>query len=79
MTAQLQELWTLDEVAASRKVSTRYISDLVKAGKVKPLRLSTARNAPMRFAPEHLAQLDRAMTPAPPPEAPTRRRRRRRT
>ena len=79
MTTQLQELWTLDEVATSRKVSTRYIRDQIKAGKVTPLRLSEARNAPYRFAPEHLEQLDQAMTPTPPAEPAGRRRRRRRT
>lgn len=75
---QLQELYTTDEVAAAKKVSADYIRKLVRRGKVTPFRTSDARNAPMRFGPAHLEQIDQAMTPAPPVE-PTRRRRRRRT
>lgn len=74
---QLQELYTTEEVAAARKVSTRYISDLVRSGKVTPFRTSAARNAPMRFGPEHLEQIDKAMTPPPPVERQRRRRVRR--
>jgi hypothetical protein len=75
----LQELYTVDEVAASRKVSPDYIRRLVKAGKVRPFRTSDARNAPMRFGPQHLAELDAAMTPTATTEPAPRRRRRRRT
>lgn len=74
---QLQELHTTEEVAAARKVSPDYIRKLVRAGKVTPFRTSTAPNAPMRFGPQHLAQIDKAMTP-PPKVEPTRRRRARR-
>jgi hypothetical protein len=75
----IQELWTTEEVAASRRVSTRRIRELVKEGKVTPFRTSGGDHGPMRFGPEQIAQLDAAMTPTPPPEAPARRRRRRRT
>lgn len=78
MIAQLQELYTTDEVAAAKKLSPDYIRKLVKDGKVTPFRTSAARNAPMRFGPQHLEQIDAAMTPAPPAEPATRRRRRRR-
>lgn len=76
---QLQELYTTAEVAAAKKVSEDYVRGLVKNGKVTPFRTSSARNAPMRFGPQHLEQIDAAMTPAPPAESTTRRRRRRRT
>lgn len=77
MIQQLQELYTTDEVAAAKKVSPDYIRKLVRTGKVTPLRTSAARNAPMRFGPAHLEQIEQAMTPTPPVEH-TRRRRRRR-
>jgi hypothetical protein len=76
--AQLQELYTTDEVATAKKVSADYIRKLVKDGKVTPFRTSGARNAPMRFGPQHLEQIDAAMTPTPPAESLPRRRRRRR-
>lgn len=79
MISQMQELYTIKEVAAARKVSTDYIRKLVRQGKVTPFRTSDSPAAPMRFGPQHLAQIDAAMTPTPPAEPATRRRRRRRT
>lgn len=66
MITQLQELYTTAEVAAAKKVSVWYIRDLVKTGKVTPRRTSAAKNAPMRFGPEQLEQIDQAMTPQAP-------------
>lgn len=79
MITHLQQLHTTEEVAAAKSVSPYYIRALVKAGKVTPFRTSTARNAQMRFGPEHLEQIDRAMAPAAPAEPVRRRRRSRRT
>lgn len=77
MIPHLDELYTIEEVAKAKKLSTDYIRKLVRAEKVTPFRTSGPRS-PMRFGPQHLAQIDQAMTPAPPAEAPIRRRRRRR-
>lgn len=79
MIANLQQLHTTEEVAAAKKVSCDYLRQLVKDGKATPYRLSTARNAPMRWAAEHVRQVDEAMTPAQPTEPVRRRRRSRRT
>lgn len=66
MITQLSELYTTDEVAAAKKVSAYYIRKLVRSGKVTPFRTSDAKNAQMRFGPEHLDQIDQAMTPQAP-------------
>lgn len=66
--------YTTAEVAEAFSVSPDYLRDLVKAGKVTPLRTSAARNAAMRFTSEHLDQIRAAMTPPRPVER-TRRRR----
>lgn len=79
MTTVHQAYETTDQVAARYQVSTRYLRDLVKDGKVRPLRLSSAKNAPMRFGPEQCQQIEAAMTPPPPAEPVRRRRRSRRT
>jgi hypothetical protein len=75
----LHELYTIKEVAAAKKVSPDYIRKLVRAKKVTPFRTSDSPAAPMRFGPQHLEQIDAAMTPTVPVEPTTRRRRRRRT
>lgn len=78
MTTQLQELWTTEEVAAAKKVSADYLRQLVRDGKVTPYRLSAAKNSPMRWADEHVKQVDAVMTPAVTPPAADKNHRRRR-
>ncbi|HWD83305.1 MAG TPA: hypothetical protein VG497_30605 [Kribbella sp.] len=78
MIADLHEAYTINEVADAKKVSVGYIRRLVRERKVTPFRTSGPRS-PMRFGPQHLEQIEKAMTPAPPVEPATRRRRRRRT
>lgn len=79
MTTQLRELYTTKEVAKAKKVSTDYLLELVKNGKVTPYRLSSAKNSPLRWSDEHVRQVDEAMTPAAaaPPVHGTHHRRRR--
>lgn len=78
MTTNLRQFHTTAQVATAYGVSEDYIRDLVRTGKVTPFRTSSARNAQMRFGPQHFEQIDKAMTPPAPPVE-TRRRRRRRT
>ena len=69
--------YTAKQVAAAFHVSTKYLGELVRDGKVTPLRTSDSDRAPMRFTDEHVDQVRKAMTPAVVP-APQRKKRRRR-
>lgn len=68
--------YTTAEVASAFKVTEEHVRDLVKAGKVTPLRLSDSARSPMRFTDDHVDQLKRALQPVA--VAPQRRRRARR-
>jgi hypothetical protein len=68
--------YTAKEVAASFRISTKYLGELVRDGKVKPLRTSDSPRSPMRFTDDHVEQVRRAMTPTVIP-APQRKKRRR--
>jgi hypothetical protein len=76
----LATTYTTAEIAEALKVSPWWVKKQVKAGLVSPIRLSTAKNAPMRFTEADYQQLLRALTPtavAPAPAQKTRRRKRR--
>jgi hypothetical protein len=68
-------VYTAAEVAADLRVSTWFVREQVRRGRVACLRVGDAVNAPMRFEPEHVEQLRRLMTPV---RAEPKRRRRRR-
>lgn len=72
----LSRTMTAQQVADLFDVSTWFVREQVRRGRVTCLRVGEAFNAPMRFEPEHVEQLRRLMSPAPRAE---RRRRRRRT
>lgn len=67
-------VYTTDEVAASLKVQPDWLREQVKAGRVSPLRLTSARNAPMRWTDADVARLVDSMRPVKP--EPRRRKRR---
>ncbi|GAA1679700.1 hypothetical protein GCM10009745_24520 [Kribbella yunnanensis] len=73
----LPKLYTTAEIAVAFRVSQRFIYDKVRDGVIRPLRLSSARNAGMRFTEDNIEALVEAMRP-PAPAAYIRRRRRRR-
>lgn len=77
MSTQLQELWTTEEVAAAKKVSCDFLRQLVRDGKATPFRVGTAKNAPMRWSAQNLAQVDEAMTRTTAVPLPQQHRRRR--
>jgi hypothetical protein len=66
---------TAAEVAADLRVSTWFVREQVRRGRVTCLRVGDAFNAPMRFEDRHVEQLRQLMTPIP--REPKRRRRRR--
>lgn len=66
---------TAVEVAVLFGVSTWFIREQVRRGRVTCLRVGDAFNAPMRFEDEHVEQLRQLMTPVK--SEPRRRRRRR--
>lgn len=72
----LPRTMTAEQVADLFGVSTWFVREQVRRGRVTCLRVGEAFNAPMRFEPEHVDQLRRLMSPTPVDQ---RRRRRRRT
>ena len=72
----LPTYYTTADLAASFKVTEDTIRDLVKDGKVKPLRLSDSPRSPMRFSDDDVRQLEKALRPAVVDATPRRRRRR---
>jgi len=76
----LATTYTVAEIAEALKASPWWVKKQVKLGLVTPIRLSTARNSPMRFTEADYQQLLRALTPAvvaPAPAQKARRRKRR--
>lgn len=72
--------YTTAEVAKAFNVSTDYLLDLVKDGKVRPARTSASIRGQYRWFDEHVEQVKtamQAMTPAAPAAPQPRRRRKR--
>jgi hypothetical protein len=74
----LPATYTVAEIAEALKVSPWWVKKQVKAGLVTPIRLSTAKNAPMRFTEADYQQLLAALTPGVVAPAPTQQKARRR-
>lgn len=72
----LEQAYTAGQVAESLSVSTWWVQEQVRKGRVKCLRVGDAFNAPMRFEPRHVAELKALMTPVVPVQQRKRRRRR---
>lgn len=70
----LPRAMTVDEVADLFQVSTWFVQEQVRKGRLDCLRTSDAKNARMRFEPRHVEQLRSLMTPVK--SEPRRRRRR---
>lgn len=73
----LEQAYTADQVAESLNVSTWWVQEQVRRGRVSCLRVGPAHNAPMRFETQHIDALKALM--APPPIITARKRRRRRS
>lgn len=53
--------YTRDQVAEALQIKPRTVSDLVAAGKVRPMRLSDSGNSPMRFTDADVKDLEKAL------------------
>lgn len=74
----LPTTYTVAEVAKAFQVHDWTIRELVKAGKVKPMRLSDSPTSPMRFTDADVKDLEKALRSSNPMAAQTTTRRRRR-
>lgn len=74
----LPTFYTTKEVADALRISEHALTNMVAAGVVNPMRLSTAKRSPFRWTTADVEALRRALTPAKAPEVPTKASRRRR-
>lgn len=72
----LPTTFTVDEVAASLRISTRTVRNLIKRGACSPIRIGDGDKAPYRFTQADYEALESALRPAA--AVPDRKRRRRR-
>lgn len=62
----LPTTYTVAQVAAAFQITSDAVYDLVKAEKVKPMRLSSAPRSPMRFTDDDVKDLEKALRSANP-------------
>lgn len=62
----LPTTYTVAQVASAFQVAEWTVRELVKSGKVKPMRLSAGPRSPMRFTDDDVQDLEKALRSANP-------------